>query len=104
MTPADAESSTNQDETGIAIAEGDERIGKPGAALDVAMLPHQVLAVGRDLPGPPADAVNAKLKDLGRDVAHEPDGRTSVLLVDHAAVMARVRLRWNWGGLRGSNP
>lgn len=58
MAAAHAHPVPDQHEHRRAVAEGHEDIGGSAAAIDVAMLAHQVLAVAGDLAHPAAGAVD----------------------------------------------
>ena len=58
MAAAHAQASTDQDKGRVAVAEGDEGLGDGEAAVDVAVLAHQVLPVAADLAAPAAGAIS----------------------------------------------
>ncbi len=109
----DAKPRPDQDEAGVAIAERDERVGQSGAALHVAVLAHQVLAIRRDRSRPATPTVDGQLEHFAGDVAHPGDSRTPVLssqpFLPERSGRPRPRRRADdsrrgWGGLRVSNP
>lgn len=79
MAAAHAHPGADENEHRRAVAEGDQDIGGSGAAIHVAMLAGQVLAVVGDLAHPAAGAVDREMEDLLGDVAHPSDSRTCVL-------------------------
>lgn len=108
MPPADPQSRPDEDERGVAIAEGDDGVGQTGAAVDVAVLAHEVLAVGRDLPRPATATVNGQLEDFGGDMAHPEDTRTPVpysrSLSAATSVVSGVAYGFRTRNLRSHNP
>jgi hypothetical protein len=79
MAAADAHRHADHSELRVTETEGHGPERPLGAALDVAVTPHQVLAVCGDGDLGAAVAVELRLEDVAADIAPDREDRTDVL-------------------------